>query len=57
MRFVLPVVASALAYGVWHWAPSMLDPLGLGEFLFVGRACLIAAVLTAAETIHRKVFP
>lgn len=57
MKFVLPVAATALAYATWHWAPFVLDPLGLGEFLFVGRACLIAAVLTAAETIHRKVSP
>ena len=57
MKFVLPVAATALAYATWHWAPIVLDPLGLGEFLFVGRACLIAAVLTAAETIHRKVSP
>jgi hypothetical protein len=56
-QFVLPVASSALAYAMWHWATLVLDPLGLGEFPFVGRACLIAAVLTAAETIHRKVSP
>lgn len=54
MRFALPLLAGAMAYAVWHWAALILSPLGLSEFLFVGRFCLIAAVLTAAEFIHRK---
>jgi hypothetical protein len=29
----------------------------LGEFLFVGRFCLIAAALTLAETMFRKAAP
>ena len=55
MRYALTPVALLLAYAVWRWAPLLLDPLGLGEFLFVGRFCLIAAVLTAAETVFKKV--
>ena len=54
MRFALPLLATALAYAAWRWASLLLVPLGLSEFLFVGRACLIVAVLTAAEIIHRK---
>ena len=57
MRWALPLIAVAIAYAGWRWAPLLLDPIGLGEFLFVGRACLIAALLTATETIHRKVVP
>ncbi len=49
------VIAVLVAYGVWRWAPLLLDPLGLGEFLFLGRFCLIAAALTAAETVFNKV--
>ena len=57
MRFASPILAGAAAYAAWRWAPLLLDPLGLGEFLFVGRACLIAAVLTVAETLFHKVLP
>ncbi len=57
MRFALPVVAAALAYAAWRWASLVLDPIGLGEFLFIGRFCLVAAILTATETIYRKVLP
>lgn len=57
MRFALPLLAGAMAYAGWHWAGLIFSPLGLSEFLFVGRFCLIAAVLTAAEFIHRKALP
>ena len=57
MKFVLPAIATALAYAVWHWAALLVDPMGLGEFLFVCRAGLIAAVLTAAEMLFHKVAP
>ena len=57
MRWALPIIAAAIAYAGWRWAPLLLDPIGLSEFLFVGRACLIAALLTATETIHRKAVP
>jgi hypothetical protein len=57
VKFVLPIAACALAYAVWRWAPMLLDPLGLSEFLFVGRLCSILAALTAAESAYRKVLP
>jgi len=50
-----PLVAALIAYAVWRWADVVLDPVGLGEFLFLGRFCLIAAALTAAETVFNKV--
>lgn len=56
-RFVLPAAAGVLAWGVWTWSPLVLDPLGLGEFLFVGRFCLIVAALTAAEALFHKAAP
>ena len=49
------VIAVLVAYGVWRCATLLLDPLGLGEFLFLGRFYLIAAALTAAETVFNKV--
>ena len=55
MRVVLPLVAELAAYAAWRWLPMVLDPLGLDEFLFVGRFCAVVGVLTAAETIFHKV--
>jgi len=55
VRFVLPIAATALAYAAWRFAPMLLDPLGLSEFLFVGRLGLTVAALTGAETICHKI--
>lgn len=57
MKFALSIVAIALSYAVWRWTAMVLDPLGLSEFLFVGRAVLIVAVLTATEFAFHKVAP
>ncbi len=57
MKIAISLAATALAYGVWRLTPLVLDPLGLGEFLFVGRLCLILAALSAAETGCRKLLP
>lgn len=55
MRVVLPLVAALTAYAAWRWLPIVLEPLGLDEFLFVGRFCAVIGVLTAIETIFHKV--
>jgi hypothetical protein len=55
MRVVLPLVAGLAAYAAWRWLPIVLEPLGLDEFLFVGRFCAIVGVLTVTETIFQKV--
>jgi hypothetical protein len=55
VRFLLPALAGVVAYAAWRWAPLLLDPLGLGEFLFIGRFCLIAATLKLTETIFQRV--
>jgi hypothetical protein len=52
---VLPLVAALTAYAAWRWLPIVLEPLGLDEFLFVGRFCAVIGVLTAIETIFHKV--
>ncbi len=57
MKVGLAIVAAAVAYAAWRWASLLLDPLGLGEFLFIGRIGLIVGSLTAMEAIYRKVLP
>ncbi len=54
MKSALVLIAAAVAYGVWHWAGMVLEPLGLGEFLFVGRFCLIVVALTVAERAFQR---
>ena len=55
MRFAFTIAAVALAYTAWRWTPPILDLLGLGEFLYIGRLGLILAALTGAESIGRTV--
>jgi len=57
MRVLFSVAAAAAAYAAWRWTPIVLAPLGLDEFLFIGRFCAVVGVLTGAETIFRKVLP
>jgi len=54
MKAALVLLAAAVAYGVWRWAAIVLEPLGLGEFLFVGRFCLIVVMLTVAEQVFQR---
>ncbi len=54
MKTALVLIAAAVAYGVWRWVGVMLEPLGLGEFLFVGRFCLIVVALTVAERAFQR---
>ncbi len=55
MKALFPLAAGLAAYAAWRWLPMVLAPLGLDEFLFVGRFCAVVGVLTAAETIFQKV--
>jgi hypothetical protein len=48
-RLALPTTATVLAGVVWYLTPALLDAVGLGEFLFLGRLCLIVLTLGAAE--------
>lgn len=57
MRFALPAATAVAAYAVWHWTPFLLDPLGLGEFLFVARFCLVIGLLTGAESAFHRIVP
>jgi hypothetical protein len=44
-------VAAAIA--VW-FGPDLLDPLGLGEFAFVGQLCFAILVLSGLEALFRR---
>ena len=46
---LLAACAVAAAAVAWWVAPMLLDPVGLGEFVFVGRFCSVILVLSAAE--------
>lgn len=53
---MLTAIAVALAAIVWWATPWLLDRLGLGEFVFVGRFCGVVLVLSALERVlHRYV--
>jgi hypothetical protein len=54
-QLVFPVLAAVVAGAVWFWSPDLLDRVGLGEFLFVGRLCLIMLALTIAERIFSRI--
>ena len=51
MKLFLPVIIGLACYPVWLWTAALLDPLGLGEFLFVGRLCLTMALLSVIEVL------
>ena len=55
MKALFPLAAGLASYAAWRWLPMVLGPLGLDDFLFVGRFCAVVGVLTAAETIFHKV--
>jgi hypothetical protein len=49
------ILAAFVAAGLAVWvAPSLLTPLGLGEFGFVGQLGLVILVLSALEALFRR---
>ena len=48
-QIALPAAAAVLTGVVWHLTPALLDAVDMGEFLFLGRLCLIVLTLGAAE--------
>lgn len=57
MKLFLPVVIGLVWYPLWLWTAALLDPFGLGEFLFVGRFCLTFALLSLAEALFKRYVP
>lgn len=57
MKLFLPVAIGLACYPLWLWTPALLDPFGLGEFLFVARWCLIFALLSLAESLFKRYVP
>lgn len=53
-RLALPAAAAVLTGVVWYLSPALLDSVGLGEFVFLGRLCLIVLTLGAAEVAFSR---
>ena len=48
------VVAFVVAYVVIWFGPTLLNGLGLGEFVFVGQVCLVVLALSVLEKVFAR---
>ena len=44
----------AAAIGIW-FGPELLAPIGLGEFAFLARFCLVILVLSVLDLVFRRI--